>query len=88
MKPEGVVKIKEEIIKQLETDFLEVIDYLEWFSHIISVPKKDEKVRMCVDYRDLSKGAPKMTSHYHRWMFSSITLRACSVLFYGWFLWL
>ncbi|XP_077223442.1 uncharacterized protein LOC143857054 [Tasmannia lanceolata] len=27
----------------------------KWLANIVSVPKKDEKVRMCVDFRDLNK---------------------------------
>ncbi|KAA3482872.1 RNA-directed DNA polymerase-like protein [Gossypium australe] len=28
-------------------------------ANIVPVPKKDEKVQMCVDYRDLNKASPK-----------------------------
>ena len=33
--------------------------YLEWVTNIMLVPKKDGKVRMCMDYRDLNWASPK-----------------------------
>lgn len=53
MKLEWNVKIKEDVIKQLDIGFLEVTDYPEWLANIVPVPKKDVKVRMCVDVRVL-----------------------------------
>src|ERR1051325_11104503 len=52
-------KIKEEVQKQLDAGFLKVVSYPPWVANIVPVPKKDGKVRMCVDYRDLSRVSPK-----------------------------
>ena len=51
--------MKEEIQKQLSVGFLSVVKYPEWLANVIHVPKKDDKVRVCVDFRDLNNATPK-----------------------------
>ncbi|KAL6323896.1 hypothetical protein AAG906_005893 [Vitis piasezkii] len=53
------LQVKEEIQKQLSVGFLSVVEYLEWLANVILIPKKDGKVRVCVDFRDLNKVSPK-----------------------------
>lgn len=53
------LKIREEVIKQFDPCFLTVENYPQWVSNIAPIPKKDGKVRMCANYRDLNKASPK-----------------------------
>ena len=38
---------------------MEVVEDTQWLANIVPVPKKDGKVRMCVNYRDLNKACLK-----------------------------
>ena len=58
MKFEIILKIKE-VEKKLKADFLTTIAYSDWAANIVLVPKKDGKVYMCVDYKDLNWTSPK-----------------------------
>ena len=51
--------MKENIAKQIQIIFLEVVDYPKWLANMVLVSKKDGRVRVCVNYKDLNKVCPK-----------------------------
>ncbi|KAH7857126.1 hypothetical protein Vadar_009250 [Vaccinium darrowii] len=59
MRPDWVLEIKKEIQKQLDAGFLMVTEYPQWVANIVHVPKKNGKIKVCVDFRDLNKASPK-----------------------------
>ena len=50
MRPHMSEKIKSEVMKQFNVGFLVITSYPQWVANVVPVPKKDDKVRMCVDY--------------------------------------
>ena len=59
MRTEWLFKIKEEVTKQLKVRFIKPVRKVEWIANIMPILKKDRKVRMCVDFKDLNKACPK-----------------------------
>ena len=48
-----------EVDNSLEMGFIIEIKYPEWLANVVVVPKKGEKLRVCVDYTDLNEAYPK-----------------------------
>ena len=59
MRTEWLLRIKEEVTKQLKVGFIKLVHQDEWIANVVLVPNKDGKVIMCVDFRDLNKACPK-----------------------------
>ena len=62
MSPHSGVKhvfIKVEVYKLLKIGSTREVKYPYWLANIVVVPKKGNKLRMCVDYKDLNKACPK-----------------------------
>ena len=59
MRTEWLLKIKEEVTKQLKLGFIKPVNQAKWIAHVMLVPKKDVKVIMCVDFINLNKACPK-----------------------------
>ncbi|KAL1338127.1 hypothetical protein AAHE18_10G188800 [Arachis hypogaea] len=57
--PEVVQKIKEEIERLLKAKFIRTARYINWISNVVPVMKKNGKLRVCIDFRDLNSATPK-----------------------------
>ena len=51
--------VKSEIEKLLDSRFICSIDYSDWISNIVRVSKGENKIRMCIDFRDLNLASLK-----------------------------
>ena len=60
--------------------------YPEWVANIVPVPKKDGKVQMCVDYRDLNRASPKDNFPLPHIDILVDNSQIRPFLIYGWFL--
>ncbi|KAL0411720.1 UNVERIFIED_CONTAM: Pro-Pol polyprotein [Sesamum latifolium] len=51
--------IQAEVNKLMAAGHIEKIQFPEWLSNVVLVPKPGGKWRMCIDFRDLNKACPK-----------------------------
>ena len=59
MRTETQIVVKEEIESMHRSGIIRVAKYNEWLSNVVPVRKKNGKMRVCVDYRDLNNATPK-----------------------------
>ena len=59
-------KIKEEINKLLEAEFIYEIEHTEWVSPIVVVPKKNGKLRVCVNLKKVNAALLSETTTLYR----------------------
>ena len=57
--PELLPMIENEVNKLIETEFIREVNYPTWSSSIVPMKKKNEKIRVCVEFRDLNEICPK-----------------------------
>ena len=54
MNPNYAAKVKDEIDKLLRVGFIQPVKWATWLSPIVVVPKKNGKIRVCVDYHKIN----------------------------------
>ena len=50
--------IKKETERLLEAKFIRPCRYAKWISSVVPMYKKNGKLRVCIDFRDLNKATP------------------------------
>ena len=51
--------IETEVHKLIECGFIREEQHPDWVVNIVIILKKNEKIRICIDYRDLNAACPK-----------------------------
>jgi hypothetical protein len=59
LNPNHVVVVKHDIDTLIATRFIQLVDEVTWLSPIVVVPKKNKKLRICVDFKKLNKVTKK-----------------------------
>ena len=59
MANEIILKVKEEVERLLKVGFIRTARYVEWIFNIVPVIKKNGKLRICIDFRNIIKATPK-----------------------------
>jgi len=57
-KEEVLADVKKEVERLIEANFIRPCKYAEWISNIVPVYKKNGKMRVCIDFRNLNKATP------------------------------
>ena len=58
--PKILPDIKAKITWLIEANFIRQCRYAEWISNVVPVYKKNGKLRVCIDFRDLNKATPML----------------------------
>ena len=56
--PKILPDIKAEITKLIEAKLIWQCRYAEWISNVVPVYKKNRKLRVCIDFKNLNKATP------------------------------
>ena len=59
MSEERILVAKEEVQRLLDANVIREVKYSEWLANVVLVPKKNGKMRMCIDFTNLNKACKK-----------------------------
>jgi len=59
MSEERILVAKAEVQRLLDANVIREIMYSDWLANVVLVPKKNRKMRMCIDFTDLNKACVK-----------------------------
>ena len=51
--------IGEEVARLLAVKFIREIYHSMWLANVVMVPKKDDSLRMCIDFKHINRACPK-----------------------------
>ena len=51
--------IGEELAWLLAAEFIREIYHSKWLANVVMVPKKDDSLRMCIDFKHINRACPK-----------------------------
>ena len=57
--PEIIEVIQSEVRKLIDSGFIREEQHPDWVANIVLVAKKNGKIRICIDFRDLNEACPK-----------------------------
>ena len=59
MSEDKILAGKAEVQRLLDANVIREVKYSEWLANVVLVPKKNGKMRMCIDFTDLNKARKK-----------------------------
>ena len=55
MSEDRILATKAKVQRLLDANIIREVKYSEWLANVVLVPKKNGKMRMCIDFIDLNK---------------------------------
>jgi hypothetical protein len=59
MSEDRILVAKAEVQRLLDANVTREVKYSDWLANVVLVPKKNDKMRMCIDFTDLNKVCKK-----------------------------